>query len=194
MSAVNIRHNSRESLAEQLGSIARNHVNKTYEIYRMLPMKNQKSRGLIIQIKILTQETPEGYGLGVGCCLLRIVPVIAKCLDVTDDLSLNSEDPFERRARTHSAVMIDCKYALSQVEGHLGVKPRAEIVAGDGNCTRESFQASSVFLSLCREAKGAVPQTISETKAVGRGICKILNTHAHFTFRCQKAVNRLRSF
>src|SRR6266853_2621138 len=142
MSAADTRHSSSESLAEQFGSIARNHVNKAYEIYRMLPMKNQKSRRLIIQIKILTQETPEGFELGVGCCLLRIVPVIAKCLDVTDDLSLNSEDSFERRTRAHSAVMIDRKYALSQVERHLGVKRRAEIVSGDGNCTRESFQAS----------------------------------------------------
>ena len=136
---ANPRNNTRESLADPLGSIARDHVNKTYEINRMLPMNNQESCWLIIQIEILTQEAPEGERVGVGGCLLGIVPVVAKCLDVADDFSFNSQNPFERRTRTHSAVMIDCKHAFSQIEGHRQMNPRVEIVAGDGNCTRESF-------------------------------------------------------
>src|SRR5499425_457963 len=104
------------SLADQLGLITWNHINETDEVERVLPVNDQKSGGLLVQVKILAQQAPEGEGPGARSCLLRIVPVITKGLDVARDISFNDENPFERRARSQAAVMIDGKDALAQIQ------------------------------------------------------------------------------
>src|SRR5262249_31676426 len=97
------------ALADQLGLFTRNHINEKDEIERVLPVNDQKSGGLLVQVKILAQQAPEGEGPGARSCLLRIVPVITKGLDVARDVSFNYENPFEGRTRSQAAVMIDGK-------------------------------------------------------------------------------------
>src|SRR5215469_52605 len=143
------------SLADQLGLITWNHINETDEIERVLPVNDQKGGGLLVQVKILAQQAPEGEGPGARS-LLRIVPVITKGLDVARDVSFNDENPFERRARSHSAVMIDGKDALAQIEGPWRVQARAEVVARDGQRPGKAFKARPVFLSARGETKRAV--------------------------------------
>src|SRR6516164_3167840 len=141
---------------DQLGLITWNHINETDEIERVLPVNDQKSGGLLVQVKILAQQAPEGEGPGARSCLLRIVPVITKGLDVARDVSFNHENPFERRARSQAAVMIDGKDALAQMEGPWRVKARAEVVARDGQRAGKAFKARPVFLSARGETKRAV--------------------------------------
>src|ERR1700730_11710203 len=108
-------------LTDQLGSLARDHVDKTYEIQSMLPVNNQKRCGLFVKVQILAQQTPEGERGGVGCRFPRIRLVVAKCLEDADQLCLSGSDPLGRRTRTHAAVMSDCKDALPQIEGYMRV-------------------------------------------------------------------------
>src|SRR3974390_1321667 len=115
-----------ESPAEGLRPVARNHVNQADEIQRVLPVDNQKSRCLVVQVEVLAQETPKV--LRVRCRLLRIILIVTKCLDVADNVSFQRQDSFEGRARAESAVTIDCQHALSQPGGHRGCATRAETV------------------------------------------------------------------
>ena len=59
--------------------------------------------------------------------------VVAERLDVTDDRSLNSQHSFEWSTRAHSIVVIDCQYALPQVERSSGVTPRAKMILGNSH-------------------------------------------------------------
>ena len=97
----------RRLLADQLGLLARNDVNETDEIKRVLPVDDQKSGGLIVQVKILAQEAPEGERPGAGRGRLGIVAVVAKDLDVADHVSFSGQRPFEGRAWSEAVVVID---------------------------------------------------------------------------------------
>jgi hypothetical protein len=106
----------RRLLADQLGLVAGNDVNETDEIKRVLPVDDQKSGGLIVQIKILAQEAPEGERPGAGRGRLWIVAVVAKDLDVADDVSFGSQSPFEGRAGSEAVVVIDGQDTFAQIE------------------------------------------------------------------------------
>ena len=157
-------------------------------------MDNQESCGLVIQIQILAHEIPHGEKICIGGCLLRVVCVVAKCLDITGDGSFNGQHPFEGSTRAASTVVIDCQHALPQIERSPGAMPRAKTVVSDGHGAHKSLQAISVFLTACRKAKPMVRQIIPETKTVVRRSGEILNAHPYFTYRGQEPVNRLRPF
>ena len=59
--------------------------------------------------------------IGIRCCLLGVVWIVAKCLNVADDGSFNSQHAFERSTRTDSTVVIDCQHALPEIERSPGV-------------------------------------------------------------------------
>jgi len=145
-------------------------------------MNDEKWRGLAVQIKILTQETPDG-DRGVGFPLLRCVLGVAEYLYVADDILFDSEEPFERSARIHSGVMIDCTHSFPKVEGHLCVRVRSEMIKGNSHGTRKSRQTIVVFLSVCRKTKRTIRQAISKTKAFTQGVAEVLDAHSHFAFR-----------
>jgi hypothetical protein len=85
-----------------------------YGIEGVFPVNDEKRRGLLVQEKILAYETPEGEWLGIRRRWLR--GTVAKCLDVADRLSLNSQQALEGRTRIHAAVVIDGENALPQME------------------------------------------------------------------------------
>ena len=88
--------------------------------------------------------------------MLRIVRVVAECLNVADDLSFHGQDPFEGRRRIHATVIIDGQDALAQIERGRRVTPQPKGIAGDGYCAYEALQAAAVILSVGRKAEGTV--------------------------------------
>ena len=116
--------------------------------------------------------------------------IVAKGLNVTGDLVLNGEHAFKRSTRIHATVAVDGAHALAQAEWRGGGEARAEMVVGDGDGAGEMVETIAVLVAVGRQAKRAVGQAISETKALGRG-AEVLHAHADFTFRCQKTVDGL---
>lgn len=82
----------------------------------MFPMNNEKSRGLIVQVQILAQQTPYSER---SC--VRIAGIVSKRLNVADRRFFHGQDSFKWRTRAHSAVMIDGQDALPEMEGIPGM-------------------------------------------------------------------------
>ena len=182
---------AQELFADQLRLIAGDHVNEADGIEGVLPVNDQESGGLFVQVKILTQQTPESEWPGSRRGLPGIVPIIAKGLDVADDVSFGGESAFEGGPRSEAAIVIDRTHALTQIDGRLRVRARTKIVARDRHGAREAFETRAIFLSASRKAKGAVREEVAETKAFSGGVREVFNAHPNLAFGRQKAVNGL---
>lgn len=186
------RDRDRESIADQLRSIARDYIEEAYQIESVLPMNNQKCRRLVIQIQVLTQQAPSGARPRIACRVVHIICVVTKRLDVTDDGPFNRKHSFERSARADSTVVVDCQHTLPHMERSRGVTARPKMIPGNRHRAHESIQTTAIFLSAGGEAERAICQVIPETKAPDRRVGEIFNTHLHFACICQKPINRLR--
>jgi hypothetical protein len=116
------------SFAKYLCFIAGNHVHNGYGVEGMLPVNDQKRVQLIVQVKILTQQTPQRGRLDAGGA---IVNVVSERLDVAGQAPFNRKSFFERRTRRHPAVMIDSDDALAKQNGRLRVETRAKSIGSD---------------------------------------------------------------
>src|ERR1700722_10244417 len=86
---------------DHLGAVTGNHVEQMDGIEGVLPVNDEKRRWLVIEEKILTQETPDGEWFGLRCSR-----VVTEGLDVADGLSLNRHKALEGRTRIHPDVMV----------------------------------------------------------------------------------------
>jgi len=106
--------------ADHFGAFARNHVDEPDGIEGVFPMNDQKRLRLVVQIKILAEQTPHRHRPGVGSRPRRVIGIVSKRLDVADDVPLRRQRAFERCPRTHSRIVIDCQHALAQIHRRPG--------------------------------------------------------------------------
>src|SRR5215475_13121010 len=81
---------------DNLRLITGNHINQLDEIRRMFPVNNRECADLVIQIKILPEQTPSSVGLDAAAFFREVVARIAKSLNVADQVSFDSQSPLER--------------------------------------------------------------------------------------------------
>lgn len=102
---------SRGLSGDQLGALAGDDVHEADGIQSVLPMHDDEGFDLVIEIEILAQQAPHRNWTSVRA---RTIWVVAEGLDVADDVSFGGKDSFERGARRHCGVVIDCSNPLAQ--------------------------------------------------------------------------------